>query len=151
MSEYITKTYGPGDIAALPPTIGLTSRGPTIGAEDAGHPIAQAFPFKQRVIPGAATVEAAGLKLPVSGLYGMGKIRPIVPTGPRGLWGLGTEANGNGNGNGTMPDWALPVGIGLMLGGLYVMFVKDKKQGSIYKNMGDEMTCNGCGSVHRNS
>jgi hypothetical protein len=36
---YQTSDYGPGDIAALPPTIGLTSRGPTIGAELPGKPI----------------------------------------------------------------------------------------------------------------
>lgn len=38
-SRYERANYGPGDIAALPPTIGLTSRAPTIGAEDAGRPI----------------------------------------------------------------------------------------------------------------
>ena len=37
--RYERTTYGPGDIAALPPTIGLTSRAPTIGAEDVGRPI----------------------------------------------------------------------------------------------------------------
>lgn len=45
MSEYVRKTLGPGDIAALPPTIGLTSRMPTIGAEDIGVPIHPAFPM----------------------------------------------------------------------------------------------------------
>lgn len=39
MSNYMRANYGPGDIAALPPTIGLTSRAPTIGAEDPGRPI----------------------------------------------------------------------------------------------------------------
>ena len=39
MSEYVRATYGPGDIAALAPTIGLTSRVPTIGGEDVGRPI----------------------------------------------------------------------------------------------------------------
>jgi hypothetical protein len=49
MSEYLRNTYGPGDIAALPPTIGLTSRVPTIGGEDAGRAIRPAFPgMKQR-------------------------------------------------------------------------------------------------------
>lgn len=38
-SRYERASYGPGDIAALPPTIGLTSRAPTIGSEDAGRPI----------------------------------------------------------------------------------------------------------------
>lgn len=36
---YQSSSYGPGDIAALPPTIGLTSRGPTIGAELPGRAI----------------------------------------------------------------------------------------------------------------
>ena len=49
MSEYIRQTSGPGNIAALPPTIGLTSRVPTIGGEDAGKPIPPAFQgMKQR-------------------------------------------------------------------------------------------------------
>jgi hypothetical protein len=43
MSEYVRNTNGPGDIAALPPTIGLTSRVPTIGGEDAGRAIRPAF------------------------------------------------------------------------------------------------------------
>lgn len=173
MSEYITETYGPGDIAALPPTIGMTSRAPTIGAEDAGHPIQQAFPFQQHSIPGATRVEAAGVQLPVNGLgfirptrasltrrphrarwrrpmqlSGMGApIAPIVPVGIRqryGLLGLGAE-----NGNGEMPAWALPVGIGLVLGGLYVYFTK-QKEGGLFANMG-EPTCNSCGPMHKNA
>jgi len=36
---YKRADWGPGDIAALPPTIGATSRAPTIGAEDVGRPI----------------------------------------------------------------------------------------------------------------
>ena len=150
MSEYITKTYGPGDIAALPPTIGMTSRAPTIGAEDVGHPIAQAFPFHQQALPGATRVEAAGMRLPVSGLGRLGSpIRPIIPRGPRHRgFGLGTNGNGtvngNGNGNGATPDWMLPVGIGLVLGGLYVMFAKKQESGGIFANMGAEPTCNAC-------
>jgi len=50
MSEYVRQTSGPGDIAALPPTIGLTSRVPTIGGEDRGRPIKPAFPRMQRVV-----------------------------------------------------------------------------------------------------
>jgi hypothetical protein len=42
MSNYERANYGPGEIAALPPTIGLTSRAPTIGAEDPGRPIPMA-------------------------------------------------------------------------------------------------------------
>lgn len=37
--NYERANYGPGEIAALPPTIGMTSRAPTIGAADAGRPI----------------------------------------------------------------------------------------------------------------
>jgi hypothetical protein len=37
--RYERADYGPGDIAALPPTIGMTSRAPTIGAADRGRPI----------------------------------------------------------------------------------------------------------------
>lgn len=48
MSEYVTSTYGPGDIAALAPTIGLTSRVPTIGGEDVGKPIKPAFTGMQK-------------------------------------------------------------------------------------------------------
>ncbi|MHC4121416.1 MAG: hypothetical protein ACYSWO_28420 [Planctomycetota bacterium] len=103
MSEYIAKTYGPGNIAALPPTIGATSRAPTIGAEDAGVPIPS-----------------------ISGLFGLG-------------------TNGT---NGATPAWALPVGIGLALGGLYVMFAKQRDHGGIFPNMGDEPSCNGCGLQH---
>ena len=66
-----------------------------------------------------------------------------VPDAPD-LRGFGLGTNGNGNGNG-MPGWALPVGIGLVLGGLYMYFKKDKEPGSIYANMGDEPTCNSCG------
>lgn len=120
MSQYIRSTYGPGDIAALPPTIGSGADGPTIGAEDVGHRIKKAFPFQQRRIPGAATVEAAGVRLPVNGLYGMG-----------------TEGNGNG-----LPAWALPVGIGLVLGGLYVMFAKKQPHGGILPNCGYGMESN---------
>ena len=36
---YKLRDFGPGEIAALPPTIGLTSRAPTIGAQDVGRPI----------------------------------------------------------------------------------------------------------------
>lgn len=75
-------------------------------------------------------------------------IAPIVPTGLRQRYGLGTE-NGNGNGNGATPAWVLPVGIGLVLGGLYVYFTKDK-EGGIFANMG-EPTCNGCGPMHENA
>lgn len=127
MSEYIAKTYGPGDIAALQPTIGATSRAPTIGSEDVGHPIKQAFPFHQQAAPGATRVKAAGLKLPVSGLFG-----------------LGTD----GANNGETPSWVLPVGIGLALGGLYVMFAKQRDHGGIFPNIGDEPSCNGCGLQH---
>jgi hypothetical protein len=43
MDNYERADYGPGEIAALPPTIGLTSRAPTIGAEDPGRPIPKAW------------------------------------------------------------------------------------------------------------
>lgn len=117
MSEYIRRTYGPGDIAALPPTIGSGDGGPTIGAEDVGHQIKQAFPFHQRRVPGATMVEAAGVKLP--------------------MHGMGTEGNGNG-----LPAWALPVGIGLVIGGLYVMFAKKRDHGGILPNCGYGMESN---------
>jgi hypothetical protein len=39
MSNYESADYGPGAIAELPPTIGFTSRAPTIGSEDPGRPI----------------------------------------------------------------------------------------------------------------
>lgn len=116
MSEYITGTYGPGEIAALPPTIGSGDSGPTIGSEDAGHRIKQAFPFMPHYMPGAAQVEAAGMKLPMNGLFGLG-------------------TNGNGNGGG-IPGWALPIGIGLVLGGLYVMFSKKREHRGILQNSG---------------
>lgn len=111
MSQYIRATYGPGDIAALPPTIGAGDGGPTIGAEDVGHQIKKAFPFNERHIPGAATVEAAGVKLPVNGLYGMGN-----------------------NGNNPSPAWLVPVGVGLVLGGLYVMLSKKREHGGVLPN-----------------
>jgi hypothetical protein len=37
--NYERENYGPGAIAALPPTIGLTGRAPTIGAALPGEPI----------------------------------------------------------------------------------------------------------------
>lgn len=43
MDNYERANYGPGEIAALPPTIGLTSRAPTIGSEDRGRPIPMAY------------------------------------------------------------------------------------------------------------
>jgi hypothetical protein len=136
MSEYIRGTYGPGDIAALPPTIGAGGGGPTIGAEDVGHRIRKAFPFHQRRIPGATMVEAAGVqypkypkhpKYPMSGMGNNG----IFANGGGVFNGMGTNENGNGSG---MPAWALPVGIGLVLGGLYVMFSKERKHGGILPN-----------------
>jgi hypothetical protein len=42
---YLRSNVGPGEIAALPPTIGATSRAPTIGAEDVGVPIRKTFPM----------------------------------------------------------------------------------------------------------
>lgn len=71
-------------------------------------------------------------------------------------FGFGTDANGatvanNGNGNGATPAWMLPVGIGLVLGGLYAMYSKKQEGGGIFANMGDEMSCNDCGPMHRNS
>lgn len=198
MSEYITKTYGPGDIAALPPTIGMTSRAPTIGSEDVGHPIKQAFPFKQKYIPGATQVEAAGLQYPMGAdndtPVSRAKIRTrreleqarvqararrtreltearararvraqarkarrlaraqarralMAARRARPMSGFGTEANvtTTNNGNGATPSWMLPVGIGLVLGGLYVMYSKKQEGGGIFANMGgDAPTCNGC-------
>ena len=86
MSQYERKTYGPGDIAALPPTIGLTSRGPTIGAEDVGRPIPPAMPgMTQRPNAVGAPVKQAG------------------------LFGMGTTNGDNGG-------WMLPAGIGLAIG-----------------------------------
>jgi len=136
MSEYIRGTYGPGDIAALPPTIGSGDGGPTIGAEDVGHRIKKAFPFHQRRVSGATMVEAAGVKLPMNG-YGMGN-NGIFANGNGVFSGMGT----NGNGNGASPTWLVPVGIGLVLGGLYVMFAKKREHGGILPNCGTPMESN---------
>jgi len=96
MSEYIRTTYGPGDIAALPPTIGSS----------AGH---QTQPRPQ-YRPGATMVRTAGVKLPMNGMVGMGE------------------------GEGTSSPWLAPIGIGLVLGGLYVMFAKKREHGGILPN-----------------
>jgi len=143
MSEYVRSTYGPGDIAALPPTIGAGDGGPTIGAEDVGHRIKQAFPFTPHYAPGAVPVEAAGVQLPMNGL-GRPQYHYAYGSGPRraaGLRGLGTNGNGNGAG---LPGWAIPVGIGLVLGGLYMYFKKDREPAGFMANE-DEPACNGCG------
>jgi len=88
MPRYIRKTYGPGDIAALPPTIGLTSRAPTIGAEDVGKPIKPAFGAKPHH--------------PKRGSRGW-------PVEQAALYGLGTEG-------GSQHPWLMPVGAGLAIG-----------------------------------
>lgn len=74
MSEYITSTYGPGDIAALAPTIGLTSRVPTIGGEDVGRPIPPAFPGMQQKGGGWPVQQAS-----ILGFFGEdnGWIKPV--------------------------------------------------------------------------
>lgn len=78
MDGYTRTTFGPGGIASLSPTIGMTSRAPTIGAEDRGMPIAPAFPMQP-----AFPVKPA---------------KPVL-SGLLGLLGLG---NGNGT---TTPIW----------------------------------------------
>jgi len=109
---------GPGRIAALPPTIAVTNRAPTIGAEDAGRPIS---PLVTRRSPRPEPWRQASLL---------------------GLLGLG-----NGEGTSQLPAWALPVGIGLVAGGLWVLISKRRAAGSILRNMfdEDEPTCNCCG------
>jgi hypothetical protein len=52
---YKMSTMGPGDIAALPPTIGATSRVPTIGAEDVGIPIKKRFSMGNTAEPCSMT------------------------------------------------------------------------------------------------
>jgi hypothetical protein len=47
MSNYETASYGPGEIAALPPTIGMTSRAPTIGSTAPGRPIRKTYGMGQ--------------------------------------------------------------------------------------------------------
>jgi hypothetical protein len=133
MSQYVRRTYGPGDIAALPPTIGLTSREPTIGAEDVGRPIKPAFPFKPMHPKAGAPVRQAGL-------FGMGLDYQVFPTvycggapagsGNRGAGaGMGTNGSGNGNGNG---GWMLPVGVGLAIGiGLAYMLRKREEEAEL--------------------
>ena len=116
---YKTSSVGPGSIAALPPTIAATNRAPTIGAEDAGRPIS---PLVTRRSPRPEPWRQARLL---------------------GLLGLG-----NGNGTSQLPAWALPVGIGLVAGGLWVLISKRRAAGgSILRNMfeEDEPTCNCCG------
>ena len=146
MSEYIRGTYGPGDIAALPPTIGAGDGGPTIGAEDVGHRIKKAFPFHEGRIPGATMVEAAGVQYPKYPMHPKYPKYPMSGMGNNGIFangdgvfdGLGT----NGNGNGTSPAWLAPLGIGLVLGGLYVMFAKKREHGGILPNCGTPMESN---------
>ena len=112
---YKTSAVGPGMIAALTPTIGTTSRAPTIGAEDPGRPVT---PLMPRQSP-----------------------RP-EPWRQAALYGLG-----NNNGTSRLPAWALPVGIGLVAGGLWVLLKGRRSPGSILRNMldDDEPTCNCCG------
>jgi hypothetical protein len=75
-NRYERSGYGPAGIASLPPTIGMTSRAPTIGAR-----------------------------------------KPLRPL-PTTLVSMGT----NGNDGASQNHWLLPLGIGLALGGLYVIF-----------------------------
>lgn len=84
--SYKISMIGPGDIAALPPTIGATSRAPTIGAADVGKPITKTFPMGtepnaeqcpisvSRAIGGAALFLALGFAVG----YGWTKTRDSI-------------------------------------------------------------------------
>jgi len=131
MSEYVRKTYGPGDIAALGPTIGATSRAPTIGAEDVGRPIKQAFPFTPQ--HGGAPVEQAGVL--AMGSNAMTRVYQAA------LYGMGNFGQ-------NLPSWAMPVGIGAVIGVVGYMLWKSKKRdefggrvarGSIFENRSYEI------------
>lgn len=100
MQGYSRSNFGPGGIAALSPTIGTTSRAPTIGSQDFGIPINPLAPPPKR------PVRQGGL----SGLLG--------------LLGLGTD--GTGITSKSWFPWVLLGGLGV---GIYALLKVTKESG----------------------
>ncbi len=117
---YKKSHMGPGALAARPATIGAPQVPSTVSFQNMRpHGVAQAS------------------------LLGMGDANGIFDDYRDGIFdGLGNGENGNG---GASPAWVVPVAVGLIAGGLWVMFSKQRAGGGILPNSDDEPTCNGCG------